>query len=179
MHQIAHTHRYQSPTLCQFIVIKIHELLNLLGADVSVRWLQWVTGYKFSNAPRQTHISEMSTLFSPALVHQSDLTTSSWNVANRFNACHFRTAVSASSTSTSCVPTWASTSDTSSSCASGVERTSTWNSTLMNTWRHTLVSPFVMHSWMCWCKIPEEYAFFWGSRTLPTPEGYFIDYCVF
>lgn len=51
----------------------------------------------------------------------------------------FRTAASASSTNTSSAPIWASTSDTSSSCASGVAKTSTWNSTLMSTWRHTQV----------------------------------------
>lgn len=69
---------------------------------------------------------------------------------------YFRTVVSASSTNTSCVPTWASTSDTSSSCVSGAERTSTWNSTLTNTWRHTLVSHRVVLrssrgcSRLCW-----------------------------
>lgn len=51
----------------------------------------------------------------------------------------FRSAGNVFNTSISYVLTWASTSDTSSLCVSGVGRTSTWNSILMNTWRHTQV----------------------------------------
>ena len=50
-----------------------------------------------------------------------------------------RTVTKGFSTSTSSAPTWASTSGTSSSCASGAARTSTWSSTSTSTWKHTLV----------------------------------------
>lgn len=53
--------------------------------------------------------------------------------------CLCRTVTSGSNTSTSYAPTWAFTSDTSSSCANGVAKTSTWNSILMSTWKHTQV----------------------------------------
>lgn len=73
---------------------------------------------------------------------------SSWNTNAQENlqvhmlktVCCYRTAVSASSISTNCGLTWASTWATSSSCASGVARTLTWSSTLMSTWKHTQVS---------------------------------------
>lgn len=71
-----------------------------------------------------------------------------WLWVKTLPVCRFRTAVSASSTNTSCGPTWASTSDISSSCVSGAERTSTWSSTLMNTWKHTLVRQH-LPVWMC------------------------------
>lgn len=57
-----------------------------------------------------------------------------------FTVCHFRAAASAFSTNISCVPIWASISDTNSSCVNGVEKTSTWSNTLMSIWRRTLVS---------------------------------------
>lgn len=60
-----------------------------------------------------------------------------------------RTVTSGSNTSTSYGPTWAFTSDTSSSCANGVAKTSTWNSILMSTWKHTQVRKMIhLASWV-------------------------------
>ncbi len=62
-----------------------------------------------------------------------------WPCLKCVHSLSFRSAVSVFSISTNCALTWASTSDTSSLCVSGVGRTSIWNSILMNTWRHTQV----------------------------------------